>query len=249
MAPDARHVRLAAIALAVTVAGCGSSQETHSATGAQTKSTPSPARKSTGAKARVQKTSRKDGLRRLSPAQRAKLARAAALAVLAGAGFSRSGVSVAAGGTAVTISLPEAQACSAAAGDETQLASQIRLAAPFVRSVTMSVSGTGQPLSAYVSAHCSAGTLPSGAGRVVYSSSGRGMTTTAAFTVRSKRWTLAYNNDSSFLAVFVLEHGKIKQAASATKRGTGSAVFKGTGTYQLRISGSGRWTVRVRDGA
>jgi hypothetical protein len=264
VAPHGRHIKLAAaIAIALVFAGCDSSEKTQTATAMRTTSTTSAAenkhahaptgrgnKKASNHATKTGRPTKPAGvLPKLSPSRHTKLARAATLVALAGAGFSQPDIAVVGNGTAVTISVPKVPACSAAPGEKGRLESQIRRTVPFVRNVTINVSGTGQSLSNYVTAHCSVGTLPSGPGHVVYSSSGRRMTTTHAFTVRSKRWTLVYENDSRFLAVFVLKQGKIQQAANATKRGTGSAVFKGAGTYQLRISGSGRWTVRVRDGA
>jgi hypothetical protein len=171
--------------------------------------------------------------------------------VLTTAGFSQAELAVGAGGRTIAIAIATDSACTATAGDEARIVRQIEQVAPFLNAVTVRIAGSGQSLSSYVSAHCSGSRLPAGPGRVVYRRTDKGFVTTSSFTVRSQRWSVDFENDGSFFAAFVLRYtGKpLPRTITSTRRASGSRTFAGPGTFRLRISGSGRWTVRVRDGA
>jgi hypothetical protein len=127
---------------------------------------------------------------------------------------------------------------------------QLKQVAPFLSTVTVGVADSGQSLSHYITARCASSRLPSGPGRVAYTRTGRGAVTIGAFTVHARRWTIDFENDGAFFAAFVLRNGRpLPEVITATRRSVGSKIFNGPGSFRLRISGSGRWIVRVRDGA
>jgi hypothetical protein len=188
--------------------------------------------------------------RGLSAARRIALARGAARTVLLGAGFPQVGIEVAVGGRTLVITIPADSACTARPGDEARIVHQLKQGAPFVSTITIAVAGSGQSLSRYVAARCARSALPSGPGRVAYYQTGRGFVTTRSFTIRFARWTIDFENDGAFFAAFVLRNGKpLPQVITASKRAVGSKTFNGAGSFRLRISGSGRWAIRVRDSA
>jgi hypothetical protein len=238
----------------VVLAGCGSGVgSTRSATHTQSTSSTasgSHARNRSGATARHRRAQAHARGRKLSPAQRIALARAAALGALTLAGFPPTGIDVGANGSTVAIAIPAGSACTAQPGDEARIVHQIEQGAPFLSEVTVGVTGSGRSLSSYISARCPSSGLPSGRGRVVYRQTGRGFLTTSLFTVHARRWSIDFENDGTFFAAFVQRNGKFQpQAIVARQRAVGSKTFAGAGSFRLRISGSGRWTVRVRDGA
>jgi hypothetical protein len=178
------------------------------------------------------------------------MARRVGTTVVTVAGFPHARIDVGPAARTVAVIVDKASACTARPGDAARITQQLRQALPFVRTVTVTVAGGGESLSTYVSTHCKSPRLPSGPGRIAYSQTGGHFATTKPFTVHSKRWTVDFENDSSFFAVFLLRNGKTQpQTITAKKRGVGSKTFTGAGTFQLKIVGSGAWMVRVRDAA
>ncbi len=165
-------------------------------------------------------------------------------------GFRQARIDVGAGGRTVTIAIPAGAACTAEPRDEARIVRQLRQAVPFLSRVSVRASGSDRALSSYVSARCPRSRLPAGPGRVVYRRTGRGFLTTRSFTVHSRRWSVEFENGGAFFALFVLRNRKVQpKTITARRRTAASKTFTGPGTFRLRISGSGHWTVRVRDGA
>jgi hypothetical protein len=174
----------------------------------------------------------------------------AARSVLMLAGFPQAGIDVSAGGRTVAIAILASSACTAQPGDEARIVRQLKQGLPFLSGVTVAVAGSGLSLASYSSARCPSSRLPSGPGQVVYRQTGRGFVTTGSFTVHARRWSIDFENGGTFFAVFVLRNGKFQpQTIVARQRTVGSQAFAGAGSFRLRITGSDRWTVRVRDGA
>lgn len=83
---------------------------------------------------------------------------------------------------------------------------------------------------------------------MVLSASGWGIATTESFTVHSRRWTIDYLNVGRFLEILPLRGSfPTAGAITATKRGAGSKVMTGAGTFRLKVGSTGQWTIRVRD--
>jgi hypothetical protein len=179
------------------------------------------------------------------------IARGAAQTAVTVAGFRDATVKVSPDALSVAIAIPASEACTAQAGDQASIERQIKLIASFVQTVTITVAGSGSSLVAYLGAHCSGNALPSGPGAVVYQHAGKGvLTKPPSFTVTAPRWSIDYANQGSYLSVFVFRNGKLQpQPIALTHRGSGTKTFTGPGSIQLKIAGSGHWSVRVRDGA
>jgi hypothetical protein len=176
------------------------------------------------------------------------LARVAARSTLLSGAFPDARIVVGADGRTVAIAIPRDLACTARPGEESRIVRRLKLAAPFLASVTVGVADSGKSLAGYVSARCAKSNLPYRPGPVVYQKTGMAGTTTASFKVRSPHWTVDFENDGAFFAAFVLRNDKpLPHPITASKRTVGSKSFTGPGTFRLRITGSGRWTVRVRE--
>jgi hypothetical protein len=119
-----------------------------------------------------------------------------------------------------------------------------------VRSVAITVAGSGQSVSAYASGHCSDLGLPTGGkGRVVLTRRGTGDATISAFTVRSRRWTIEYVNGGQRLTVFATKGRYPTGTPLSTQSRSGRQVQTGAGRFGLHVTGTGGWVIRVRDGA
>ena len=154
-------------------------------------------------------------------------------------------------GDTIKATIPAADACSTGPDVQRKVAARIRQAVPFVRTVQITVGGTGKSLDDYSRTSCSGLGLPAGGkGRVLLTLRGSSFKTTQSFTVHARRWTVEYVNGGKFLQLFPIKGGLPTTGAfTATARGAGRHVFTGAGTYTLRIGSLGSWVVRVRDGA
>lgn len=245
-----------------TLAETTSTPTQNPATGAQPKTTTEAQRaekeggkKGTSTRPRskqpAKKRSAEKTLRRLPGRSRAGLARGIVPGVLKLLGFKKARVRVSPSGDAITVIIARAEACTAGPSDEARIAKRIKEPPlSFVRTVRVTVEGSGRRLTDYVAAHCKPRTIPRGRGKVVYEQSGSGIVRTEPFKIRAKRWTIEFENLGSFFQVFVYKGRKLQMTViSETRRGAGKKTFKGPGRFKLNISGSGDWTVRVRDGA
>lgn len=149
--------------------------------------------------------------------------------------------------TTVTVLIAANEACGHNRATERKVQSGIKHAIHFVRTVNVLVGS--QSFSSYATANCKPVVLPNVSGKLVYSASGHtGDTTTPSFTISGSSWTVAYENDGSFLSMFVLKDDKYTTQYFTTQTtGTGKQTFKGHGTFKLRISASADWTVKVYD--
>ena len=187
-----------------------------------------------------------------APANRAHAtaARKTTLIVLGLYGMRAQTVSATRSGDGVHAAVGIADACPVDPTVEAQVVARIRKAVTFVHSVSITVAGTGQTLSAYARSSCAAPRLPGGPGRIVLTQTGSGSVTTNTFTIHSARWSIDYVNAGRLLAVLPLKGGVPTIGAfSVTKHGAGQHLVQGAGTYDLQVTGVGTWIVRVRDGA
>ena len=183
--------------------------------------------------------------------KRAGVAKGVAATTFQVFGLQAQTVSASPNGDTVRATIPAGDACSTSPGVQGKVTARIRQAAPFVRTVQITVGGTGKALDAYVRTSCHGLGLPAGGkGPILLTLQGTNFRTTKSFTVRSRHWTVEYVNGGKFLQIFPIKGGRPTTGAfTATKRGSGRHVFAGAGTYTLRIGGLGSWTIRVRDGA
>jgi len=184
----------------------------------------------------------------LPGAQRRTLVDRIAPAVVMGLGFGEPKLTT--DGSNVTVAVARAKACALGAKGPATLAERLRGALPFARSLRVVVQEDGKSLAAYAATACEPPKPPAAPGRLVFEQDGGpGNAETKTFTIGGKKWTVTYANNGEFFQAFAVKDGKVQSPAiSATKRGKGSQTFKGPGTFTLRITGSGDWSVQVRDG-
>jgi hypothetical protein len=189
--------------------------------------------------------------RKLSPRRRREAAARLSGTVLSQLALPVSSIAVTRAADSVTIAIAKSGACTATRADASRIALVVRRLVRYVKTVRVTVAGTGQSLDSYVAAHCQPPTLPAGSGHTVFDRRGAGFVNTPAIKIGARRWTIAYASQASFLRVSVYREGS-KHAlgtVSARGRGTGQKRFAGPGTFVLKIGSPATWTIQVRDGA
>jgi hypothetical protein len=95
--------------------------------------------------------------------------------------------------------------------------------------------------------------MPNGAGRVVLSHSAvGGPWTSKRFVIKAKRWALEWVNESTSMAVVIAplggkSKGKYFKPVGSQKREAGRYEYRGTGKFAIKASGSGGWSLRVKE--
>ncbi|HVE67538.1 MAG TPA: hypothetical protein VNB64_03050 [Solirubrobacteraceae bacterium] len=168
-------------------------------------------------------------------------------------GFAGADVDVSGGGRVVAIAVRRSQACSRTAPTNDRLTDRIRNGLPEVRTVRVTVTGTGQSLAAYRRARCApsapAAPTPSPGGGTVYSKRGAGPFTTPTFTIAARTWTVTYRNDADFFEASVLKDGRPQPfVLSRSRPGSATETLRGPGRFQLRVTAGDSWSLSVRDG-
>lgn len=182
----------------------------------------------------------------------ATIIRAAVLATLPMFGLELADLQIGDRGRTVNVVVTRASACNAIAKDEPAMRARIRKSAPVIRSLRFEVAGTGEELGYYV-LRCKRPQMPDGPGQVVYEHTGvGGPFKSKRFAIEGKRWAIEYENVGNSLAVIVIaaggnSKGDYYEPIGSQKRGVGRKVYKGSGSFELRIHGGGLWTVRVKD--
>jgi len=200
----------------------------------------------------TQKTHKKhitvtDLLERSAKARRSLVAKMAPR-ILKGLGFPTATATTDPSGRNITVQIPRDAACTARPSDEAAIRKRFGASFKFAREIRVMAAGSQQTLSAYVGANCAPKKLPSAPGGVVLSQSGNGATMTREFTVKSKKWTVVYENQSGYFSAILYKGDQAQpQFVYSQKRESGKATFKGAGTYKLSISASGGWRVEVHD--
>jgi hypothetical protein len=254
---------------AVAIAGCGDGQADKITSVRSVQSGPAgsasggeggAADRGNGAGAESRKGSKGSGaagnapLRRvtgrgLSTAKRRNAAARITGGVLAQLALPFSAIVIDADGSAVTVAVPRAAACTATRADVPRIKLVVGRLIPFVKTVNVVVAGTRSSLAGYVASNCRPREIPSGGGRLVFDRSGAGSLTTAPITIRSRRWTVGYSSQAISLRVSVKDAaGRARGSLSARGRVVSRRTFTGPGTFRLRIESPAIWTVQVRDG-
>lgn len=236
--------------MCVALSGCGGGGKSAAAaptpttpTGLTTASTPTRAPHKPAHPRKRHKAPAKPSVNHQAEAQKI------ATSVLTSAGLHVVSVTASSDGSSIQATVATTGACDSSLSDS-QLSAQIEHLASSVHSVSIVVSGGGQPLDQYVANSCSSSqSPPSGPGRVVLQQKGDGVATTSQFTVHSASWTIAYVNNGRALNVFPVKGSTPTPGAVVAKpHSSGSQVEHGAGTYTLRISATGGWSIQVRDG-
>jgi hypothetical protein len=229
----------------LAVAGCGDSPHKFPKTQLRGGTTGS------GSSEQGSKRAQSGKARKLSPRRRREAAARISGTVLSQLGLPVAGIGVTRAADSLTIAIAKSGACTATRADAPRIALVLRKLIRSVKTVRVTVAGTGQSLDSYVAAQCTPRALPKGSGRAIFSRRGAGFVTTPAIRIKAKRWTIAYASQASFLRVSVFREGS-KHAlgsVSARGRGTGQKRFEGPGTFVLKIGSPATWTIQVRDGA
>lgn len=163
-------------------------------------------------------------------------------------GFDGARVEIGSDGRNVGVVFSAKQACTASPKDETRISERVRESLFFVRSVTVTVEGSGRTLARYIASSCKRKAIPKGKGKVVFERSGHGFEKSKSFRIRGKTWTIEFENNGKVLQVFLYKDGQLSSAPiQSNRREVGKKTLRGPGTFRFDISGSGDWTIRARD--
>jgi hypothetical protein len=186
----------------------------------------------------------------IPPSARRDITVRAATAILGQLGLPVTSVAVTRNADAITIAIPKSAACTATSADEPRAKLILGKLLPLVKKINLTVAGSGQSLGAYVAAHCGAGGVPPGPGRVLFHKSGAGFVTTQALKVTASRWTVAYESQASLLQISVYPKGSRHALGTVAVQGRrkGKKTFSGPGTFVLKTASPAIWTIEVRDG-
>jgi hypothetical protein len=170
-------------------------------------------------------------------------------AVLVSVGLEFATFDVINGGKAVTINVPNKDACALSAGDATHISDRIIDGSSIIEHVTLRLT-SGVALPAYLKAYCRTTAAPAGLGPVLLSVADNGTMETAAFHAQRAGWTIDWTSYSGVLQIYIYRNHKlVSVAANQSGRGAGQKKSLTAGTYTLQIAGTGDWKVKVRDGA
>jgi hypothetical protein len=171
-------------------------------------------------------------------------------AVLVTSGLEFATYDVLEGGSTVVIDVARRDACALRPGDATALQDKIVDSSDVVEHVRVRLTPAGS-LPRYLKANCTQPTAaPTGLGATLLTEARDGIHETRSFRVNRSRWTIEWTSASTLLQISVIKDGRLQSVAVDHEgRGSGSKTLTGRGTYTLRIAGTARWRVRVRDGA
>jgi hypothetical protein len=180
-------------------------------------------------------------------ADRVKLTLQSARALLATFGLKDADVSVSKKADAVRIGVPAGKACGLPPKAEQRIVSGIKVGTPWVRSVAVSVGGSG--LDSYTASNCRPVEPPEGRGERVFEQTGNGIVTTRAIEITGRHWSVSYANYGGFFSVNVEKDGQVTSDYLYSQApGSGRKTFaSGPGKIVLKIGGPA-WAVQVYDG-
>jgi hypothetical protein len=193
-----------------------------------------------------------DAFERLPAGQKADLIKTVVRSALLRFGLKVSDVQVSTNGRKVKAIVTRKTACRAIASQEPHMVLAIQEGAPGVHSVVFEVAGTGQELGYYV-LNCERPKMPSGEGRVLLEHTAvGGPWTSRVFTIKVERWALEWENlGSSMAGIVVPIAGESKdryfKPVGSQKPESGRYEYRGSGKFQLKVSGAARWSVRVKE--
>lgn len=181
--------------------------------------------------------------------QRREFARNASLNVLRNFGYSEPLVTVSSDAEVITARMSKKDACAVEADRLPEVKKAVYDVVIFARKVRLQSLG-GEDLATYFKQTCKPLEIPTASGQVVYSHSGTGFKGSGEIRITAKRFTVSYANESGAMEIYVTK-GKelLRPVVKFEGRRSGSETYAGPGTFQVTVSGSGRWSVKVYDGA
>lgn len=184
----------------------------------------------------------------IPPEDRQDFAETAALSVLKSLGIPNVDIGVSDDGYTVTVGIPQQHACGVTPSQIEKVKEALKQIIISARRFRVKVQYAG-PLAAYVRKNCPKLEIPTADGRLVYSQSGVGTHSSEEFTIRSRRFTIAYENAGGELKIYVAKgEDVLEPAIESNLHETGKQTYRGPGTFRVITYGPGRWKVRVYDG-
>lgn len=189
--------------------------------------------------------------RREARARRAATARRAARAMAIAMDLETAAIKTETGGTVLTVVLEHQNACRMDEEDMRAFRRGVRAAAP--RAERIRLRGQGEtakqrPLDAYQEQSCVLRSRP--AAKIVLDQSGRGDRLIRGIRMSARRWQIEYTTSADRFRLSVIDdRDRTVLTARKPRSGLGERVVSGSGRYAIRISSTGKWTLRLRDGA
>lgn len=189
---------------------------------------------------------------RAKRAQREQLVHSALKVALRTLRTPQAKLKIAPGGSTVGIKLSQREACAMGAKAADRLPAALGKELSFVKAVELVVIGSSETPSGFIIDHCrkpkvSAVVKAPPEPPAVLAETGSYFAVTKPFSIHSKRWTLEYSTTAHYFKALLVRGSKQTEVDMA-KGGIGKRSFAGPGRFQLRVSSSGKWTIRVHEG-
>jgi hypothetical protein len=150
------------------------------------------------------------------------------------------------GGERVTVALEHQYACRTAESDLEAFRKGVKAAAPRVKSVRMrGEESKRQPLEQYKEKSCRLRT--SEKAPIVLERNGEGDAFMEDVGITAEQWTIEYGSSAKEFRIVLVDEND-RTVLSVGKPGSGSRVVRQSGSFAIRITSSGKWTVRLRNG-
>jgi hypothetical protein len=167
-----------------------------------------------GGQSESQASIRQKALEQIPEEERVSFSNIAALGVLRSLGFPDPEISVDQGGQVVTVTLPGPQVCAAGPEPIRQAASQLKEVILYVKAIKiLAEQRLGVESALSYAQHCPRPKLPSVKAPVAFSMHGTGLRQGREFRIKSRRWTLVYQAQSAALDVFVVRGQSVLRPA------------------------------------
>lgn len=150
------------------------------------------------------------------------------------------------GGKRVTVALEHQHACRTAEADLEAFKKGVKAAAPRVKSVRLrGEESKRQTLEQYREKSCRLRTREKAP--IVLERNGEGDAFMEDVGITAEQWTIEFGSSAKeFRLVLVDENDRA--VLSVGKPGTGSRVVRQSGSFAIRVTSTGKWTVRLRNG-
>ena len=157
-------------------------------------------------------------------------------------------------GRSIKVLITRASACQGVASQEPQMVAALKGGIESAKKVSFAVAPSGQAFGYYV-LRCKKPEMPNGPGRKVFEHTGVGGTyTSPPIEIKGDRWALEWENLGATLAVIVIATGgeakrekMYFKPVGSQKAESGRYNYRGSGTFQLKIHGASRWSVRIKE--
>lgn len=250
-----RRAALAALACAAALAaGCGGDDEpTETSEGppatteTAVESVPEPARTVDTGPTEAEERAQRAKQRRLRADEAKRVLKGIALALE----IETVAVATAEGGTDLTVVLEHQDACRLDEDSADSLRRGVKAAAPEVERVRLrGEEARKQTLVRYQDASCRPRTDPE-APEIVFERTDGGDAFIERIAVSASPWEIEYASTAKRFRLAVIDERDrtVLSVGKPSSAGTATRLVPRAGTFTIRITSTGRWTVRVRDGS